>query len=95
MTKIRHRIIVDLTAEEVDSFVIRQRLGVLGEVHTVSVKKMAEEHVCVQRLATGLGRTDLEEKCSQLTDLMRNLHNVELTTELDSLAIQLGTKSFP
>ncbi len=93
MSQIRHRVIVDLTAEEIDSFVVRQRLAALGEVHTVSVKKMADEHVCVQRLAAGLGRNDLELKYSQLTELMRSLQNSELTVELDDLATRLGAQN--
>lgn len=90
MQKLRHRVTVDLTADEIDSFVVRQRLNALGEVHTVSIKKMANEHGCVQRLAAGLGHNDLETKFSQLTTLMHNLDSSELAEELDVLATRLG-----
>ena len=92
MKKIRHRLIVDITSEEIDSFVVRQRLHAIGEVHTVSIKKMTDEHVCVQRLAVGLGCSDLEAKHFQLTELVRNVQSSELTKELDSLATQLGVQ---
>ena len=95
MKKIRHRIIIDLTAEEIDSFVVRQRLQALGEVHTVSVKRMAQEHVCVQRLAVGLGKQDLETQFAQLRDLVANVHDSDLQDEIDFLATQIGASRSP
>ena len=91
MSKTRHRILIDISAEDVDEFLVSQRMQALGEVHTVSVKKMADEHVSVQRLAAGLGRKELEVKYAQLTELIRNMNNSELVSELNHLAIQLGT----
>lgn len=94
MLNIRHRVTIDITANEVDEFLIQQRLNALGEVHSVSVIQMDEEYDQVKLLASGLGKQDLEVKFAQISEMISNFEGAEIENDLKSLARRLGV-SYP
>lgn len=94
MLKIRHRITIDISTNEIDEFLIKQCVDGLGDVHSVSVIAMEEEHDQVKILASGLGEKDLKLKIARISTLVSNLDGFEMKNELRSLAESLGV-SYP